>query len=91
MRPTRVEAGGGGPDWLAECGGSGVGWLGSAGAEAATGGALMSSAGLSVSILWAVVVVVGEDEMLLMAWFGFVVSELLRALSTRLASSTDRL
>ena len=89
MRPVRVEAGGGGPDWLAEDGGGGAGWLEGVGAEAVA--ALASSAGLSVSMLWVVVVVVGEDEMLLMAWFGFVVSELLRALSTRLASSTDRL
>ena len=89
MRPVRVEAGGGGPDWLAEDGGGGAGWL--EGVEAEAVAALASSAGLSVSMLWVVVVVVGEDEMLLMAWFGFVVSELLRALSTRLASSTDRL
>ena len=89
MRPVRVEAGGGGPDWLAEGGGGGAGWL--EGVEAEAVAALASSAGLSVSMLWVVVVVVGEDEMLLMAWFGFVVSELLRALSTRLASSTDRL
>ena len=89
MRPVRVEAGGGGPDWLAEGGGGGAGWL--EGVEAEAVAALASSAGLSVSMLWVVVVVVGEDEMLLMAWLGFVVSELLRALSTRLASSTDRL
>ena len=74
---------------MAEDGGGGAGWL--EGVEAEAVAALASSAGLSVSMLWVVVVVVGEDEMLLMAWFGFVVSKLLRALSTRLASSTDRL